>query len=166
MAFLEKNPHPQGLRVGDCVKRAIVLASGINYHDIGIMLNRYKKETQTKRFNNIDNAKLFIVNILKGYDLGNMQHANHGNRYTVEDFADLAPMLTNGKKAICQVSHHMVAIDGKGNYCDTWNSGEKSIYKVWTLPPYEKIIEHIKNNYPKLCKGLTLEKYRIYIPIY
>ena len=60
--FKRTNPHPQGLRVGDCVKRACVLASGINYHDIAIMLNRYKKETGSVKFNgNDDIANLDII---------------------------------------------------------------------------------------------------------
>lgn len=154
------NPHPQLLMVKDCVKRACVLASGINYHDISIMLNRFRAETGAKRFNTDDNWRQFILKVLLGRDLGNMQYANNGRRFQVWEFAEL-----RSKKAIVQVSKHVVAIDGKGHYCDTWDCGEKSIYKAYSIPDYETIVEHIKKNYPKLCKGLTLEKYRIRIPI-
>lgn len=158
--FKRVNPHPQCLIVGDCVKRACVLASGINYHDIAIMLNRFRKETGAKKFNTNDNWRQFIIKVLKGYDCGNMQYAYHGHRYKVYEFAGYCH-----NKAIVQCSKHLVAIDGEGNYLDSWDSGDKSIYKAYTLPVYEKIVEHIKKNYPKLCKGLTLERYRIRIPI-
>lgn len=153
--FKRVNPHPQGKRVGDCVKRACVLASEINYHDIAIMLNRYKKETGAIKFNGNDNWRKFIINVLLGCDMGNMQYANHGHRFQVWEFAKY-----RNSKAIVQCANHVVAIDGKGNYLDSWDSGEKSIYKAYGIPSYETIVEHIKKNYPKLCKGLTLERYK------
>lgn len=158
--FVYKNPHPQGLRVGDCVKRACVLASKINYHDIAIMLNRYRKETGAKRFNSDYNWRDFIVNVLCGNDEGNLQYANMGHRYLVEDYA--RKCIGRGR-AILQVAKHLVAVDENGDWLDTWDSGEKSVYKAWHLPSYDYIVEHIRKAYPKLCKGLTLEKYRIRI---
>ena len=155
--FIRTNPHPKGLtQVGDCVKRACVLASGINYHDIAIMLNRFRKETGATRFNTNDNWRQFIIKVLIGADLGNMQYANKGHRYEVREFANCCK-----NKAILQVSKHVVAIDGKGHYLDTWDCGYKSIYKVYQIPEYEIIVDHIKKHYPKLCKGLTLEKHKI-----
>lgn len=150
------NPHPQGLRVGDCVKRACVLASEINYHDIAIMLNRFKKETGATRFNNNDNWRQFIIKVLCGSDQGNMQYINHGHRFLVKDYARYCR-----SRAIVQCSKHIVAIDGQGNYMDTWDSGEKSIYKAYHIPSYDAIVHHIKTNYKKLCKGLTLERYKV-----
>lgn len=147
------NPHPQGKRVGDCVKRACVIASGINYHDIAIMLNRFKKETNARRFNTDDNWRQFIIKVLNGCDLGNMQYANHGHRYKVYEFA-----ARHNGKYIVQCSKHLVAVDDY-HYWDSWDSGEKSIYKAYAIPPFHKaIVEHIRKNYPKLCKGLTLNE--------
>ena len=153
--FVKVNPHPQGKRVGDCVKRACVLASEINYHDIAIMLNRFRKETGAKRFNSDYNWRDFIEKVLLGCDLGNMQYANHGHRFTIEDFA-----YYRKGKAIVQASKHIVAVNGKGDYLDSWDSGYKSIYKAWGIPSYEIIVENIKKNYKALCKGLTLERYK------
>ena len=154
MGFVFENPHPQGKRVGDCVKRACVLASEINYHDIAIMLNRYRKETGAKRFNYRDNWKEFVEQVLLGCDLGNMQYANHGHRFTIEEFARYRK-----SKAIVQGSKHIVFVNGKGDYLDTWDSGDKSIYKAWGIPSYQTIVSHIKTNYKKLCKGLTIARY-------
>lgn len=150
------NPHPQGKRTRDCVKRALCLGSEINYHDIAIMLNRYRKETHAKAYNYDENWRPFIVKVLLGVDLGNLQYANHGHRYKVYEFAK-----QRNTRAICQVANHLVAVNGEGDYLDTWNSGEKSIYKAYGLPSYEVIVSHIKTNYKKLCKGLTLERQKM-----
>lgn len=156
--FVYDNPHPKGLRTRDCVKRACVIASQINYHDINIMLNRYKNITGAKKFNTNDNWREFIVNVLLGVDVGNMQFANHGHRYTAKEYAEKCDV-----RAIMQVAGHLVSCNGKGDYLDTWDSGYKSIYKVYKLPQYDIIVEHIKRNYPKLCKGLGLEKRKVRI---
>ena len=154
--FKFTNPHPQGKRVGDCVKRACCLASEINYHDIGVMLNRYREISRTEKFNSNKNWKMFVENVLMGVDTGNMQYANMGHRYLVKEYA-----LKCRNKAILRTAKHLVAINGKGEYLDTWNSGEKSIYKVFKIPSYEIVVEHIKKNYPKLCKGLSLERVKL-----
>lgn len=151
--FVRCNPHPQGKMVADCVKRACTIASEINYHDIAIMLNRFRKTTGAKKFNNRDNWKEFVIKVLRGHDKGNMQYANHGERFTVDEYC-----YQVNSKAIVQCSKHLVALKN-GKYYDTWESGDKSIYKAWGIPSYEFIVENIRTNYPKLCKGLTLERY-------
>ena len=147
------NPHPQGKRVGDCVKRALCLASEINYHDIAIMLNRYRDVSKTERYNSNRNWKMFVENVLLGIDLGNLQYANCGHRYLVSEFAKC-----RRNKAILRCSHHLVAVNGMGDYLDTWDSGDKSVYKAWGIPTYDTIVNHIKTKFPKLCKGLSLER--------
>lgn len=158
--FKLTNPHPQGKLVGDCVKRAITIASEINYHDIAVMLNRYRAISGTRKFNNRDNWKEFLTNVLGASDKGNMQYANNGARFIVSDYArHIARYQISLRNVIVQTAKHIVALDSKGNYYDTWDSGEKSIYKAWTIPPYELCVANIKKNFPKLCKGLTLERY-------
>ena len=153
--FRKENPHPDNKRVGDCVKRACVFASEINYHDIAIMLNRYRKITGAKKFNSDYNWRDFIVNVLLGCDMGKMQYINNGKRFQVSEYAHYCK-----SKAIMQVAGHLVACNGKGDYLDTWDCGYKSIYKVWHLPSYEAIVAHIRANHKALCKGLTLEQYK------
>jgi hypothetical protein len=159
--FQQTNPHPQGKLVGDCVKRAITIASEINYHDIAIMLNRFKKETGCHKFNNSDNWKPFVEQVLLGRkNKGDMRTEFYGRRYTVDDWA----RYWDSDKAILRLSHHLVATKN-GNYYDTWNCGSKSVYIAYFIPSYEKIVEHIKKNFPKLCKGLTLERYKTRVRI-
>lgn len=151
------NPHPQGKNVGDCVKRAITIASEINYHDIAIMLNRFKKETRTHKFNNGDNWKPFVEQVLLGEkNQGDMQHEFYGHRYTVSDFA----RYWDNCKSILRCSKHIVATKD-GYFYDTWDSGFKGVYIAYFIPSYETIVENIKKNFPWLCKGLTLERYRV-----
>jgi hypothetical protein len=150
--FKFTNPHPQGKRVGDCVKRACCLASEINYHDIAIMLNRFKAISGAKSFNAKDNDRPFVEKVLLGKNQGNMQYANNGHRYIVSDYANVCG------KSIVMVAKHLVCCNGKGDYLDTWDCGWKSIYRAFAIPPYEIIVNHIRKNYPKLCKGLSLER--------
>lgn len=156
--FKQENPHPQGKRVGDCVKRAIVIASGINYHDIAIMLNRFRTTSGCKKYNSSDNWKQFVEEVLLGRkNKGDMQHEFYGHRYTVDDWAK----WWDNDTCILRCSKHIVATKN-GDYYDTWDSGEKGVYIAYFIPTYQKIVEHIKRNYPKLCKGLSLERYKLY----
>lgn len=155
--YIFTNPHPQGKRVNDCVKRACCLGSGINYHDIAIMLNRWKKETGCSKFNSNDNYKSFIKDILMGWKITkDMRYIDNGHRYTVEDFASDHYDTTH----ILRCAGHLVT-SKNGDYLDTWDSGYKSVYIAYLMPRYEIIVNHIKNNYPKLCKGLTLERIKL-----
>ena len=154
--FIYKNPHPQGKIVGDCVKRACCLASGINYHDIAIMLNRFKKISGGGKYNISDNWKPFVEKVLLGCkDSDDMRFAFEGHRYTVADYAD----TWVAHRCILRCSKHLVACMC-GNYYDTWNSGDKGVYIAYMLPRYEQIVAHIRKCYPQLCKGLTLERFR------
>ena len=153
--FKFTNPHPDGKRVGDCVKRACCLASGINYHDIAIMLNRYRKESGGAKFNSNKNWKPFVENVLCGRkDTDDLRTAFYGHRYTVDDYATY---WEEDGKFILRCSKHLVAVVD-GDYLDTWDSGYKGVYIAYKIPSYETIIKNIKLYYPKLCKGLTLER--------
>ena len=154
--FIRQNPHPQGKRVKDCVKRACVFASRINYHDIAIMLNRYRKISGVNKFNDNDNWKPFVEKVLLGKkNKGDMRTEFYGRRYTVDEWAE----WWENDTCLLRVARHLVATIN-GDYYDTWDSGEKSVYIAYFMPSYDKIVNHIKTNYPKLCKGLTLERYR------
>lgn len=49
--YVFSNPHPDGKLVSDCVKRAICLASGMDYKETCRLLNRIKREIGEKDFN-------------------------------------------------------------------------------------------------------------------
>ena len=153
--FKLTNPHPKGKLVRDCVKRAITIASEINYHDVAIMLNRFRDISGGNKFNSNENWRPFVEQVLLGRkNKGDMQHEFYGRRYTVDDWA----RYWENDKSILRVSKHLVATMN-GNYYDTWDSGRKGVYIAYFIPSYEKIVENIRKNFPKLCKGLTLERY-------
>lgn len=153
--YIRTNPHPQGKLVGDCVKRACCLASGINYHDITAMLNRYRKISGGSKFNSNENWKSFVEEILLGRkDHDDMRYAFYGHRYTVDDYAHY---WEDEGMFILRCSHHLVAA-GYGDYFDTWDSGDKGVYMAYAIPNYERIVTHIRKCYPQLCKGLSLER--------
>ena len=54
------NPHPDGKRVRDCVKRAICLAEGRDYRDVKNELNRLKRELGLEKFNSNENWKTYV----------------------------------------------------------------------------------------------------------
>ena len=154
--FKLENPHPQRLLVKDCVKRACTIASGINYHDIAIMLNRFRKTSGGSKFNSNENWKPFVEDVLLGRkNKGDMQHEFYGRRYTVDDWA----RYWDNDTAILRCSKHLVATKD-GNYYDTWDCGSKGVYIAYFIPDYDTIVEHIRKNHPQLCKGLTLEPYK------
>ena len=45
------NPHPKGCLVGDCVKRALTIATGEDYREVSRQLNRIKRELNADKFN-------------------------------------------------------------------------------------------------------------------
>lgn len=104
--FVFTNPNPRGTKhAGDCVKRACCIGSGINYHDIEIMLNRFKKETGCSKYNSNGNWKPFVEKVLMGLKMGeDMRFIDCGHRFTVEDFSE-----TYYDTCILRCAGHLVA---------------------------------------------------------
>jgi len=120
--FLFNNPHPNGTLTTDCVKRAITIASGRDYNDVKNQLNRYKKITKAKVFNDNKNWIPFVEKELSGEKLSGYF------RMKIGEFAKLG--LHGNYIASCK--GHIVCIkDGMVN--DTWNSSFKAIGKIWKV---------------------------------
>ena len=115
-------PNPYGSNVGDCVIRALSLATGKDWEST------------------------FIELAIVGFELGDMPSANHvwgeylkkhGFRrtiipntcpscYTVKDFCADHPV---GLYVLATGSHVVTALDG--NYYDSWDSGNEVPVYVW-----------------------------------
>lgn len=63
------NAHPKGKIVGDCVKRAITKATGMDYMEVQRQLNRYKKVTGASSYNTDYNPHKYVENVLHGKKL-------------------------------------------------------------------------------------------------
>ena len=116
------NPHPKGLLTGDCVKRALTRASGKDYHQIQLDLNRLKKITKSKAFNDNKNWLHYVEKDLHGTKLGEYRNMKIG------DFAKLG---LQGKFVISCRGHLTIVEDGI--LYDTWNSSFKAIGRVWEV---------------------------------
>lgn len=126
-SFIFFNAHPKGLKVGDCVKRAITKATGMDYMEVQRELNRYKKVTGADAFNCKTNYKPYIEKVLKGKKIS--FPAKKGfNRMDGYHFANRYP---KGKFILSMAGHLTACIDGV--IYDTWDCREKCVYTAWEI---------------------------------
>lgn len=120
--FVKSNPNPNGNRVGDCVIRAISIATGKNWEQVYIDL------------------------AIKGFVMGDMPSSNSvwgaylrdegytrytvpntcPDCYTVRDFASENPIGTY----ILGTGTHAVAVK-EGDYYDAFDSGDEHPIYYW-----------------------------------
>ena len=84
------NAHPKGKRVGDCVKRAITKATGMDYMEVQRQLNRYKKVTGASSYNTDYNPHKYVENVLHGEKLSFPAKAGE-KRMTAGTFSEKYP---------------------------------------------------------------------------
>ena len=140
--FKYYNPHPKGIttEVGDCVKRAIVVTTGIPYIKVQNELNKYKKITGARSFNTDFNPNRYVEEVL----LGNKIPVKTNT--TVRDFCK-----ENSKgRFILVLDEHWVGVNDS-IYYDIWDCGNevvKYVYEISTLP-YNK--PNLKDQIFKYC---------------
>lgn len=126
------NAHPKGLRVGDCVKRAISKACDMDYHDVSLALNRYKKVTGATKFNTDRNPEKWLENVAKAKRMS--FPAKRGCvRMNGERFCKAYP---KGRYVLQMAGHLTACVDGV--IYDTWDCSEKCVYKAWEIKPEVK----------------------------
>lgn len=116
MMFKYFNPHPTGNDVGDCVKRAIVVTTGMKYADVQRQLNAFKKVTGARYFYSNKNPYRYADNVLKAKKLQIRQDM------TVEDFCISHPI----GRFILDLPGHWVGIYNS-NYYDSWDCGKENV---------------------------------------
>ena len=120
--FVYYNPHPEGKEVNDCVKRSLTKATGKDYKEIQLELNRYKKITKAKTFNERKNWVPFVEKVIKAKKLSGYLNMKIG------EFCKENP---KGTYIIKCRKHTVTVVDGK--IYDTWNSTFKAINRVWEV---------------------------------
>lgn len=127
--FVYYNAHPKGLHVGDCVKRAISRAAEMDYMEVQRELNRHKKVTGCKQFNDRGNPEHFVEHVLGG--VRQSFPAEKGKpRMNGERFCKSFP---KGNYILNMAGHWSCCIDGV--IYDTWDPSEKCVYSCYKITP-------------------------------
>ena len=120
------NPHPQQKRVRDCVKRALTLATGKDYKQVSLELNRLKKETGAKEFNSNENWKEYVKRL--GWEKLSFPAIKGQPRMNGHTFTENYPMGTY----LLRMAGHLVTVKD-GVLYDTWDSRDKCVYNAWKV---------------------------------
>ncbi len=127
--FQKFNPHPELKNVGDCVKRAIVSATGMDYNELKIKLNRHKRELQVRKRKNpikdFNDDRNWIPFIEKEFDVEKL------TGYRNMKIGEFAKLNLPGKYII-RLRRHAVAVVN-GRVLDTWNCSFNAIGRVWKV---------------------------------
>lgn len=125
--FINYNAHPKGLHVRDCVKRAIAKATGIDYTEVSRELNRYKKISGCKEYNENKNWRGYIEKVLKTEKL-NFPAISGVSRMNGYTFCNEYPKGAY----ILRMAHHLTCcIDGV--IYDTWDCRDKCVYNAYKI---------------------------------
>lgn len=120
------NLHPDGKRVGDCVKRAIAGAENRDYKEVSRELNRLKKETGCVRFNDDKNWKTYMLK--HGYRKLSFPAVKGQPRMNGKRFCEAYP---KGRYILNMAGHLTCCVDGV--IYDTWDCTEKCVYNAWQV---------------------------------
>ena len=120
------NLHPEGKKVRDCVKRALSFCTGLPYQEISLILNRLKKETGCKTFNENKNWKKFVKDM--GWEKIYFPAEKGYERMNGERFCEYYPKGTY----LLRMAHHL-SVCKDGIIYDTWNCSEKCVYNAWKI---------------------------------
>lgn len=125
--FTYYNAHPKGLHVGDCVKRAIVTTTGMDYMEVQRALNHHKTITGCKKFNDPGNPEHYIQNVLHATKMP--FPAKKGKpRMNGERFCQAYP---KGSYILSMAGHWSTCVNGV--IYDTWDTSEKCVYTAYKM---------------------------------
>ena len=156
------NVHPKGLRVKDCVKRAITKATGKDYMEVQRELNKCKKITGCKDFNDNKNWKYYVEEVLGAIKIS-FPAVSGEERMNGKKFMD---DYHQGTYILRMAGHLSVCIDG--NIYDTWDCSDCCVYTAYEIVDdkdrfkydskiIDDMIKNIKKQYNAKIKKLKLE---------
>lgn len=120
------NPHPKGLMVGDCVKRAITIATGKSYGEVSRELNRLKREIGATKFSSDKVWKRYVKDL--GWKKISFPAVAGQPRVRGQEFVSKYPKGTY----LLNVKRHLVTVVD-GVYQDTFDSSGMMIYNAWEV---------------------------------
>ena len=121
--FVFANPNPQGSFVGDCVIRAISIATGQTWYDTFVDLS-----VQALSMSDMPSSNRVWAEYLK--EEGWKRHIvpdTCPHCYTIKDFCG---EHFKGRYIVGTGTHVVAVIDGE--YYDTWDSGDESPLYFWS----------------------------------
>lgn len=123
MAFIASNPNPCNSRVGDCVVRALSLATGKTWRDVYADLCAYGYMLCDMPSSNAVWGKYLKDN---GYIRMVVEDTCPRDCYTVRDFCYDHPSGT----FILGTGTHVICVKN-GDYLDAWDSGDEIPVYYW-----------------------------------
>ena len=120
------NLNPNDKRVGDCVKRAFSCAENKDYRIVALELNRLKKETGCKNFNDNKNWKEYIKR--QNYEKLSFPAEKGKPRMNGERFSEI---FNKGSYILRMAGHLSACVDGV--IYDTWDCSYKCVYNAWKV---------------------------------
>jgi hypothetical protein len=156
------NAHPKGLRVKDCVKRAITKATGNDYMEVQRKLNECKKITGCNKFNDNKNWKYYVEEVLGAIKISfpavSGEERMNGKRFMNEYY--------RGTYILRMAGHLSVCVDG--HIYDTWDCSDCCVYTAYKIVDdkdrlklsskyIDDTIKSIKKKYNAKIKKLRLE---------
>ncbi|MBO5388322.1 MAG: hypothetical protein J6A59_09310 [Lachnospiraceae bacterium] len=121
--FIKVNLNPNKRKAGDCAIRAVSAATGLTWDEAYIELAQAGFILKVA-MNDIEAINFVLKK--KGFSVGKIRIQKGDRRPTVEQFSAEHPNWY----CVLRVANHLVA-SGKGNYVDSWDSGECAVYKYW-----------------------------------
>lgn len=126
--FEFRNVNPKGAYAKDCVKRAITTAANMDYHQVALELNRFRKITGACKFNSGDNPVRYVQEVLGAKRLS-FPATKGSPRMTGIMFSCSHP---TGSYILRMAGHWSACVNGK--IIDTWDCSEKCVYLAWEIP--------------------------------
>lgn len=125
MKFIEYNYNPKKKRTGDCVIRAIALATNSSWEYIYRELTEYgiKKGLM---LNDCKNWKAYLKRI--GYELQKMPRRKDRTRYTLEEFCNEIAKEEN--IYIVKLARHLTVVKNRA-VIDTWDCSNRYVGNYW-----------------------------------
>lgn len=121
--FVKYNVNPRNRKVGDCAIRAVATATGLGWDEA------YKQLAAAGFLYKCSMSDVEAIDIVmqnNGFKVGTIKIHKGDKRPKVAKFAEEHPNWY----CVLRVANHLVA-SGRGNYVDTWDSGDCSVYKYW-----------------------------------
>ena len=142
------NANSRDANVGDCVKRSLSIAYGLDYDEVSLELNRIKRDLGLQYFNIYPVYSKFISN--HGYaKFGKISDfVSTGEMVSIDYFCELFPkgiyIILCSPPNRPEVTTHMVTVID-GDFWDSWDCSNYYAVKIWDISSYANTSTHSDN---------------------